>query len=152
MLRRSMAVFDALDYLSSPPEVPQPLTAANITPQTRIQARVVLRDIRHVVNEYRDDRRVGLVRTRNNLLWTGTVTGLVGFLLLALAILREVEETAVVAAMVFFLVGATVGLFNQLSSGWGNPEGEQPRKTMVWPGLACSIRHCCRGWQRSVVS
>jgi hypothetical protein len=54
------------------------------------------------------------------LLWTGTVTGMGGFLLLALAILRGVSDSAVVAATVFYLVGATVGLFNQLSSGWGD--------------------------------
>jgi hypothetical protein len=118
-VRWAVTLFDASSYLSSPPPLPAIDDDKN-TPQAKTQARVVLREVRHVINQYRDDRREGLVRTRNNLLLTGTVTGVIGFLLLALVVLRSVDDSTVVAAIAFYLVGATVGLFNQLSTGWGD--------------------------------
>jgi hypothetical protein len=89
-----------------------------ITPRSRAQARVALREVRHVINQYRDTRRDGLVRTRINLMVAGTLTGLIASLLLAMAVLRGVEQPALVAAMTFYLVGATVGLVDQMNRGW----------------------------------
>jgi len=118
-LRRAIALFDAEDYLTSPPPVPE-IKGEERTPAKKAQARVVMQQVRHVINQYRDDRREGLVRTRNDLLLTGTLTGVIGLLLLALVVLRGVEDSTVVAAFTFYLVGATVGSFNQLSGGWRN--------------------------------
>jgi hypothetical protein len=89
-----------------------------ITPRSRAQARVALREVRHIINQYRDTRRDGLVRTRINLMVAGTLTGLIASLLLAMAVLRGVEQPALVAAMTFYLVGATVGLVDQMNRGW----------------------------------
>lgn len=89
-----------------------------ITPRSRAQARVALREVRHVINQYRDARRDGLVRTRINLMVAGTLTGLIASLLLAMAVLQGVKESTIVAALTFYLVGATVGLVDQMNRGW----------------------------------
>ncbi len=116
-LRQAVTVFGASVYLSTPPAVPQKV---DVKDEDKAQARVVMQQVRHVINQYRDDRREGLVRTRNDLLFTGTLTGVISFLLLGLVILRQVEDSTLAAAMVFYLVGAIAGLFKQLSSGWGD--------------------------------
>ena len=78
-------------------------------------ARAVIRAVRHALNDFRDDRWEGLVRARNLLMGTMILTELFAFALLALAILEKAPAAAVAAAIVFFLVGAVVGLFNRLS-------------------------------------
>jgi hypothetical protein len=77
-------------------------------------ARVVLRQIRHSINEFRDDRREGLIRARNNLFATVLFTGLTAYLVLGLALIEGVSRPAVLAAFGFYLVGAVVGLFRHL--------------------------------------
>ncbi len=83
------------------------------------RARVILRDIRQGINEYRDARREGFVRSRNHPMWTGTVTGIAAYVLLGIAILTVSGREAIVAAVAFFLVGAGIGLFDQLRRGSG---------------------------------
>ena len=78
------------------------------------QARAVLRDVRLAVNGFRDDKWEGLARSRNRLIATGLCTGLTAYAVLALAILVGAPASAIVAAAAFYLVGAMVGLFNQL--------------------------------------
>jgi hypothetical protein len=122
-LRTALTKFDVSCYLTTPPPLPEirnDTDKVTDKDQGRDQARVVLQQVRHVVNQFRDDRREGLVRTRNDMLLTGTLTGVISLLLLGLVVLRQVQESTLVAAMVFYLVGAIVGLFNQLSSGWGS--------------------------------
>ena len=77
-------------------------------------ARGVLRSIRRTINDFRDDRREGLVRSRNNLYATVLFAGLVAYLVLGLAMVYGVSRQAVVAGAAFYLVGALVGLFRQL--------------------------------------
>jgi hypothetical protein len=84
--------------------------------QGETQARAILRTVRHAINEYRDTRRGGLVRARNQLMATVLVTGITVYLLLALAIALGAAKSAIVGAAAFFLVGAGVGLFNRLSA------------------------------------
>jgi MFS family permease len=116
-LRWAVSLFGVTRYLSSPP--PAPLVAAtDVNPQSQAQARAVLREVRNVINEYRDSRRDGLVRARNNLMWAGLLTGLVAYAILALAVLRGVDDDTIVAAAAFYLVGAAAGLFAQFNSGW----------------------------------
>ena len=76
--------------------------------------RAVLRDIRQTISEFRDGEREHLVRARNQLAWTGTITIVAGFMLMALAMLRAVPPEIVSTGVVYYVVGATVGLFNQL--------------------------------------
>jgi hypothetical protein len=86
----------------------------DVTPVMEVLAREMLRHVRRAINQFRDERRRGLVRARNRLNKTITVTGLVAFLLVALAVLLCVQRMHIVAAATFYLVGAIVGLFNQL--------------------------------------
>jgi hypothetical protein len=121
-LRWGVATLGGGKYLSGSPPLPM-ITEVDQTPDHKHRARVVLREVRRVINEYRDARREGLVRARNQLLWTGTVTGLAAYPLLAVAVLTvpngPVGRKAIVAAAAFFLVGAVVGLFDQLRRGSG---------------------------------
>ena len=77
-------------------------------------ARGVVREVRFAINEFRDGAWDGLVRSRNRLLRTILVAGVVGLLLLDLAVLANVPTFNLISAVVFFLVGALVGLFNRL--------------------------------------
>jgi hypothetical protein len=116
-LRWAVVQLGGKDYLTpspQPPALPEN-TEANVP-----QARAVLREIRHAINEFRDARRDGLVRARNYLSWTGLLTGAFGYALLGTAILVQVPREFVVAAVVFYLVGASVGLFNQLRTSATN--------------------------------
>lgn len=126
-LRRAVTILGAPDYLTATPNVlalGEPLP--NQTPeQAKTQARVILRDVRRVINGFRDDKWDGLVRARGRLIWTGTLTGVAAYSLLALAILVQAPEPAIVAAVAFYLVGATVGLFNQLRRDSRDRGGEE---------------------------
>ena len=76
-----------------------------------------LRYVRRSINEFRDEQRFGLVRARNRLLKTVALTGCICFALTMVAVItipKDPQKTNLIAAAVFFLVGAIVGLFNQL--------------------------------------
>ncbi|MEO7519465.1 MAG: hypothetical protein ABIY58_11975 [Acidimicrobiales bacterium] len=88
--------------------------ADGVAPADPGQARMVIRNIAHVISEYRDDRQEGLIRARNNVYRTVFIGGLAAYILLGLALIREVDELALVAMSTFYLVGAIVGLFRQL--------------------------------------
>jgi hypothetical protein len=83
--------------------------------RTETQARSLLRTVRYAINDFRDKRRAGLVRARNLLVGTMIITELFAFALLALAVVNKAPRAAVVAGIVFYLVGALVGLFNRLA-------------------------------------
>jgi hypothetical protein len=83
-------------------------------PKDEPEAREALRQVRRTINEFRDERRIGIVRARNRLLRTLTLTGLITFLLVALAALTPDAITYLRAGATFFLVGSIVGVFNQL--------------------------------------
>src|SRR5438128_9762590 len=83
-------------------------------PGTSPIARAVLRQVHQAIDAYRDDRRDGIVRARNRLVVTALVFGFALFALLALAIEGNIDPAVLVAAVVYFLVGAVVGLFGQL--------------------------------------
>jgi hypothetical protein len=91
------------ETISSPP-----------TPQEQALGRAVLRDIRQAISEFRDGERANLVRARNQLVWTGTITAIAGYVLMVLAMLRAVPPQIVSTGVVYYVVGATIGLFNQL--------------------------------------
>jgi hypothetical protein len=77
-------------------------------------ARGALRHVRKSLNEYRNARWNGLIVARNRLLATFVLTGMILLALLAVAIMSGATRSTIIAAMVFYLVGATVGLCNRL--------------------------------------
>jgi hypothetical protein len=79
-----------------------------------MEARQALREVRHAINEFRDDRHGGLVRARNRLVWTMLAVGIATYLLLGLALAAAVPVPYILAVAVFYLVGGIVGLFNRL--------------------------------------
>ena len=79
-----------------------------------MEARATLREVRSTLNEYRDNLWEGLIHTRNRLMMIVTITGFLAYILLSIAIVSNVDPSNVVAATIFFLVGAIVGLFNRL--------------------------------------
>lgn len=81
---------------------------------SEMEARAALREVRRTLNEYRDDLWEGLIRTRNRLMMIVTITGFLAYILLSISIVSDVPPLYVVAATIFFLVGAIVGLFNRL--------------------------------------
>ncbi len=79
-----------------------------------MEARIALREVRRTLNEYRDNLWEGLVRSRNRLMMIVIITGFLAYILLCLPIVSNIDPSYVVAATIFFLVGAIVGLFNRL--------------------------------------
>ncbi len=79
-------------------------------------ARVVLRYVRNSLNEYRNARWNGVILARNRLLATFMLTSMIVFALLTIAIMDGAARSTIIAATVFYLVGATVGLCNRLRS------------------------------------
>lgn len=95
------------------------------SPGAVAEARATLREIRRLVNDFRDERREALVRSRCRLLGTTTVTGLITYVLLAFTVNLDGAAgvhaagvspayVSIVAATTIYLVGAAVGLFNRL--------------------------------------
>ena len=77
-------------------------------------ARAALRTVRQTINEYRDERWSGLIVERNRLLGTCALTALAFFTILAIAIVNNAEPGSIIAAIVFALIGAAVGLGKRL--------------------------------------
>jgi hypothetical protein len=88
--------------------------------RSETQARALLRKVRYAIDDFRDKRRAALVRARDLLMGTMIITELFAFALLALAVVNGAPRSAVVAGIVFFLVGALVGLFNRLAQQAGS--------------------------------
>ena len=115
---------NALPVPAAPPAPPVVLSsAASATAVTAgagascgdsAQARAVLRDVRGEINKFRDGRWNGLIVARNRLIATMMFTGMTAYSLLAIAIIRGAQQSAIAAASAFYLVGATIGLLNQL--------------------------------------
>ena len=79
-----------------------------------MQGRSILREVRHALNEFRDDRWESIVRMRNQFVCTMILTGIMLYVLLQFTILAGVSQAAMTTAAAFYLVGALVGLFGRL--------------------------------------
>jgi hypothetical protein len=90
--------------------------ALTLDPQTEMKAREAIRIVAQTINEFRDSLWASLVRTRNQLLGTGLITGLLTLVLLCVSIIAGAPPSAIKAATIFYLVGAIVGLFSTLYS------------------------------------
>lgn len=102
-----------------PPAAQTPPVNTNVADascETQAQARTVLRDVRNAINEFRDGRWNGLIVARNRLIATMIFTGMTAYLLLTIAIIAGAKQPAITGAATFYLVGATIGLLNQLHS------------------------------------
>jgi hypothetical protein len=86
-------------------------------------AKVLVRDTRQSINEYREGLRNQLVAARTGLFGSVFFAGTMAYLLLGLALLAGIESTdapdrrPIVAAVAFYMVGAVVGLFKRLHVG-----------------------------------
>jgi hypothetical protein len=80
------------------------------------ESRALLREIRFVLNSYRDDLYQRFVRIRNGMFATLVYVGLVsdGLLMLAILVVPRRLDDSVAAGMSYFLIGALVGLFAEL--------------------------------------
>lgn len=83
-------------------------------PADKRLARGIVQDAQAIVDDFRDTRRRGLVRSRNRLFATVVFTGLVAYGGLGLALLAGAGTTQIIAGATFYLIGASVGLFRQL--------------------------------------
>jgi len=99
-------------------------TNTSSTPDAEANARVTLHEIRRALNEFRDSQRLGIVSIRNQLMASTFVTGFVTYALLCTAVLAVVhtnnavqpERATILAAVVFYIIGAMAGLFGRIYS------------------------------------
>ncbi len=90
-----------------------PGAAVDGVPSSEAEARLILRDVRHAINQFRNERWAGLVRARNVLRVATTLTGITLYALLWFVIPTVESETkGVGAGAFFFFIGAMVGLFS----------------------------------------
>lgn len=100
---------------SPPCPPPEPITPA--------LAKILIRNARQTIDEFRDGARNELVSARTALFGSVVATGTMAYLLLGLALLAGISSTdgkaraPVIAAVVFYVVGAVVGLFKRLHAG-----------------------------------
>ena len=123
-LKEQRAVLETLikEYNSSHPDHQIPSLDNNVapTPEVERRARGALREVRQVLNTYREGLWEGLVRARNHLLTSITLTGIATFILLCIPLLLDTSlksnKAPILAATAFYLVGAVAGLFGRFYS------------------------------------
>jgi hypothetical protein len=77
-------------------------------------ARMVISEVRRTLNEFRDGLWEGLVRERNQLLTAMSITALMTYILLCIAIIMGRPNTSILlGATAFYMVGAVSGLFGR---------------------------------------
>ncbi len=81
---------------------------------TELEARSTLREVRRTINEFRKGLWEGLVTIRNQLIGTTIITGLPAYVLLCFAIIAGAPPASIMAATIFYIVGALTGLFGRL--------------------------------------
>ncbi len=99
-------------------DTPPSLTSLPRHPLSELQQRMLLMQVRNAIDTFRDQKRGGLIRARNRLLTTVFFTGLLAAMLLSLTMIalpdQPAQRRSIITAGVVFLVGALLGLFNQL--------------------------------------
>jgi hypothetical protein len=83
------------------------------------ELRASVRHVRRAVNEYRDQRRAGLIRARNYLGAAVAATGVALYALLWVGIGSGLPVQLVQTALALYLTGGLVGLFNRLHADSG---------------------------------
>jgi hypothetical protein len=86
-------------------------------------ARMIARQVRRALNEYRSDLWAKLLETRNQLLVTIALTGIVTYALLFISIVASKTSdtnTNILAAVAFYIVGALTGLSGRFHKELGS--------------------------------
>jgi hypothetical protein len=111
-------------------------------------ARSDLHKVRTALHKFTEERWEGLVLARNQIMLTAFVTGCFTYLLVAIAILSNVQQVIIIEGMVFYSLGIIVGLFGQLYNEWqskdpvGDDYGLATARIIVTPllsGLAAIV-------------
>lgn len=82
------------------------------------QARITIYFVRQTLNDFRINRLFELVQQRSNLVLAITVTGVITYLLVCLALLSSLQDlsTIFLSGAAYFFVGMAAGLFGRLYS------------------------------------
>jgi hypothetical protein len=75
------------------------------------KARTMLSEVRYEINNFNDDVWEGIVQARHRLSTASLFLGFTAYVLLTLAIIGGAPSKAIFWALIYFIVGATVGLF-----------------------------------------
>ena len=114
-LQQSLAL-PMLDLLKEVTD-PSSLSAANNgqdSQQSEQEARANIRKVKAALHKFTNERWDGLVRARNQLMGTAFLTAIFTYILVIIAILANVRPITTIDAMVFYFLGAIVGLFGRL--------------------------------------
>jgi hypothetical protein len=100
---------------SSNPSSPSAANNGQVSQQCKQKARADIRKVKSALHKYTNERWDGLVRARNQLMGTAFLTAFFTYILVIIAILANVRPINTIHAMVFYFLGAIVGLFGRLS-------------------------------------
>lgn len=99
---------------ADPNALPAHPACEEVSPCT--QARLILRQVRRAINEFRDSRHSGLIVAAHNLRLVTGWSAFFTYLLLGFCIAAGARANVLITVMVLYLVGAVVGLFKRLSA------------------------------------
>ncbi len=106
---------EAIATLSSDPTSPSAVNNGQVSQQSEQKARANIRKVKSALHKFTNERWDGLVRARNQLMVTAFLTTFFTYILVIIAILANVPRmTNTIDAMVFYFLGAIVGLFGRL--------------------------------------
>ena len=89
-------------------------TSGQVSQQSEQDARGDIRKVKSALHKFTNERWDGLIRARNHLLGTAFLTAIFTYILVVIAILANVLPMQMIDAMVFYFLGAIVGLFSRL--------------------------------------
>jgi hypothetical protein len=104
----------AIATLSSDPTSPSAVNNGQVSQQSEQKARANIRKVKSALHKFTNERWDGLVRARNQLMVTAFLTTFFTYILVIIAILANVPRMNTIDAMVFYFLGAIVGLFGRL--------------------------------------
>jgi hypothetical protein len=104
----------AIATLSSDPYSPSAVNNGQVSQQSEQKARANIRKVKSALHKFTNERWDGLVRARNQLMVTAFLTTFFTYILVIIAILANVPRMNTIDAMVFYFLGAIVGLFGRL--------------------------------------
>ena len=90
-----------------------------------MRGRAVLRAVRRIVNDYRDDLWGRLVRERQQLVMATAVASAFAYLLLAMGLVLGVDRSVIVNGWALYVTGAVVGLFKHLYDAHNDVSGTE---------------------------
>jgi hypothetical protein len=102
--------------LKKAPDMPSPSAANNgqVSQQSEQEARADIRTVKSALHNFTNERWDGQVRARNQFMGTAFLTAVFTYILVIIAILANVLPMNTIHAMVFYFLGAIVGLFGRL--------------------------------------